>query len=189
MILAVLLLAAATPTPRPVATVPPTTISRPETSGLAGAMKGRRLNRSVSFDQRNVPDAPVLSSAAPKPGGTPAPGAIAPAAAPVISEEQSWRDRKRKVDADVAAAKAALDAAEETIRPQVQQEGHRIGVVRNADGSTSMGWVGTEDGTAQAVREAALAPYRTRYAEAVAARDRLPEECRRSPGCQPGWVR
>lgn len=193
MILALVLLAAtATPTPRPVATIAPKVIGETQSdSGLGAAAKKIKLNRNVSFDQSIVPDAPS-PTATPKPGvaqaaaGTPAP---APTAAP--SDEQVWRERKRKVDADVAAAEAALKGAESAVGPpQPVQDGSRVGVITNPDGSKTMGWVSdTANSDAAAIRAAALAPYRTRLAEAIAARDRLPEDCRRTIGCQPGWVR
>lgn len=190
----VLLLAAPTPTPRPVATIAPKVIGETQSdTGLGAAAKKIKLNRSVSFEQATVPDAP-LPTATPKPGAAPAASTATAPTAPTPaapSDEQVWRDRKRKVDADVAAAEAALKGAESAVGPpQPVQDGSRVGVITNPDGSKTMGWVSdTANSDAAAIRAAALAPYRTRLAEAIAARDRLPEECRRTIGCQPGWVR
>ena len=48
---------------------------------------------------------------------------------------------------------------------------------------------GNVDAAAYAAREATLAPYKLRMEDAAAALARLPEECRTTPGCNPGWIR
>ncbi|KAA0253411.1 hypothetical protein FBQ97_00770 [Acidobacteria bacterium ACD] len=165
----VLLLAAPTPTPRPVATIAPKVIGETQSdSGLGAAAKKIKLNRNVSFDQNVVPDPPA-PTATPKPGAAPA---VTPHASDVLTDEKRWRDRKAKLEADLAAAEKEYDKA--SALNTVSTTGDP-----NAPEYQAM----------LAARNAALTPYRMKVDELRRELTGLPEECRRTIGCQPGWVR
>lgn len=170
MLLAALLLAAApTATPRPVVQPTPHTISRPEQSGLAGAAKGRKLNRSVSFEQGSVPEVTPVPRGTPKAGASPIP-TLEPS--DVIADEKRWRDRKAKLEAAVAKAQKEYD------------EASALNTVSTTGDPNS-----PEYQAMLAARNAGLTPYRMKLDDATRELRALPEECRRTPGCQPGWIR
>lgn len=111
--------------------------------------------------------------------GVPRPAA-APVAAPALGaptvsfgdDEAAWRGRYASLRAAVREAQGEYDRASAV--NTVISWGDRRGY-------------GYEN--AMAVRNAALTPYRTRLMSLRAELDSLPEECRRTAGCQPGWVR
>jgi hypothetical protein len=92
-------------------------------------------------------------------------------AVPLADDEARWRGRYASLRADVAAAVADLARAEMTNPPIMAGRG---GYMYEVGAST---------------RNAALSPYRMRVMQLRAELDGLPEECRRTAGCQPGWVR
>lgn len=106
------------------------------------------------------------------PAVTPLPGAKpGPTPRPANDEESSWRSRASNLRSALARAEADLDA------------------VDKANTVVSFGTPGLEYDTLMAIRNSALAPYRARVAELRRELSSLPEDCRRTPGCQPGWVR
>jgi hypothetical protein len=104
------------------------------------------------------------------PVGTPAAGtAAAPTAA--TDDEASWRGRATSLRASLAAAEDDLGRAE-AMNPVIM--GGRPGYMVEVGASA---------------RNAALSPYRVRLMQLRGELAGLPEECRRTSGCQPGWVR
>ncbi len=99
----------------------------------------------------------------------------APAASSAVpastDEETAWRSRVASLRADIAKAQKEYDAADA------------------ATTVVSFGRPGHDYEMLLAIRNASLAPYRIRLEELRAELAALPEECRRSPGCQPGWLR
>lgn len=90
---------------------------------------------------------------------------------PTSSDEDQWRSRAEK-------ARAALSKAEADLA--------------QADKDMTVVTFGKPDATHEirmSQREAALLPYRQRVREAAAALAVIPEECRTTAGCQPGWIR
>jgi hypothetical protein len=53
----------------------------------------------------------------------------------------------------------------------------------------SFGRPGHDHETLLAIRNAALSPHGIRLEELESALAAFPEECRKSPRCEPGWVR
>lgn len=110
--------------------------------------------------------------------GVPRPAA-APVAAPALGlptvrpedDEAAWRGRYASLRADLSAAIGDLARAEMTNPPIMAGRG---GYMYEVGAST---------------RNAALSPYRMRVMQLRAELTGLPEECRRTQGCQPGWVR
>lgn len=88
-----------------------------------------------------------------------------------ISDEAAWRERAAKLRADLSAAQAELDVADRA---------HTV---------VSHGPLGRDYYLLMAIRNSALAPYRARVASIRIELDGLPEECRKTVGCQPGWLR
>lgn len=114
----------------------------------------------------------VAGSRAAVPVGSPASGAAAPPAAPLASDEETiWRGRATSLRASFAAAEGDLARAE----------------VANPIVLAGRGGYMYEVGAS--ARNAALSPYRVRLMQLRSELAGLPEECRRTSGCQPGWVR
>jgi hypothetical protein len=88
-----------------------------------------------------------------------------------VDEETAWKSRVAGLRAELAEASRELAAADAN--------------------NTVVAWGGTgrDYETLMAVRNAALTPYRTRVMAIRRELASLPEECRRTAGCQPGWVR
>lgn len=104
--------------------------------------------------------------------GPSAPSAAAPAVAtPAPSPEADWRSRVARLRADLAAAEADLAT-----------QGASLTVI-------SHGRPGRDHFMLLAIRDAALAAPRAKVNELRRELARLPEECRTTAGCQPGWVR
>lgn len=92
-------------------------------------------------------------------------------ASPSADLETVWRERVGRLRGELAAAErdyAAADVANTVV---------------------THGRAGMAHSMLMAIRNAALAPYRLRMMEARRALDALPEECRQTAGCQPGWIR
>lgn len=108
----------------------------------------------------------------PRPASAPVQAAAAaPATDAPADDEARWRGRYASLRADLSAALSDLARAEMTNPPIMAGRGGYMYEV----GASS--------------RNAALSPYRMRVMELRAEFAGLPEECRRTPGCQPGWVR
>lgn len=101
------------------------------------------------------------------PAATPSAGTLPPAP----DEEATWRARVAGLRTDLAKARRDYDAAD------------------RANTVVAFGKPGHDYETLMAIRNATLTPYRTSLEEIQTALAGLPEECRRTPGCQPGWVR
>lgn len=101
------------------------------------------------------------------PAATPAAGTPSPA----TDEEVAWKARVARLRADLAKAQKDYDAAD------------------RANTVVAFGRPGHDYETLMAIRNATLTPYRTRLEEVQTELAGLHEECRRTAGCQPGWVR
>lgn len=116
------------------------------------------------YDPRGIgfrhPDASGASRAEP----TPPPSATE-------AEERAWRARADRARADVAAAEAELARVEASM-----------------DVAPNMG-VNAMDQQAEQIRRNRTSTARNQVESARARLDRLADECRRSAGCAPGWVR
>ncbi|KAA0250595.1 MAG: hypothetical protein EDX89_22605 [Acidobacteria bacterium] len=168
--------ATATATPRPIATIAPKFITQKEGGGLATTAKGRKLNRSVSFDQRTVPDAPT-----PATRKAPATGMPSSAPTPFVQRDQKgrgeehWHDRYLQAKSDVDRAESELALA----KKDLQDLKDRVTQTRTATVVTEVEY----DYRLQRVRRAeSEAETANRHME------ELRDECRRA-GCLPGWVR
>lgn len=175
MLLALVLLAqttAATPAPSP---TPPVAVAPATKLGggfgqKAGAPPKTRV--VITDDTMAAEKRGGSFSVSGQPAGTPSPGAKgAPAPHPASDEESSWKSRVSNLRSALTRAEADLDAADK------------------ANTVVSFGTPGHDYETLMAIRNAALVPYRTKVSELQRELDLLPEECRKSPGCQPGWVR
>jgi hypothetical protein len=93
----------------------------------------------------------------------------APAAEPDL--ETSWRERVARVRSELAEAEKEYEA------------------VSMANTVVTHGRAGWQHSMLMAVRNAALAPSQAKVMNARRELYSLPEECRRTAGCQPGWVR
>lgn len=91
---------------------------------------------------------------------------------PSQADELAWRERS------VAAKQGLVSALEALARADKANT-----VVTFGSGRSQYHQLALQ------MREANLAPYRSAAADARAAVDALPEDCRRTPGCQPGWLR
>jgi hypothetical protein len=117
------------------------------------------------------PYVPGLRSAAPAPVVA---AAKAPAAAPApaVSDEDQWRGRYEAAKAKLASALAQLHQAERTWGDVVsfgqRTQAHEIML---------------------AERDTALLPFRMKVQDAERELGAIREECRRTTGCAPGWVR
>jgi len=89
-----------------------------------------------------------------------------------MADEKRWRGRKAKLEADLAAAQKEYDTA--SAMNTVTTSGDP-----NAPEYQAM----------LAARNAGLTPYRMKLEAVTRELLGLPDECRHSPGCQPGWVR
>lgn len=115
----------------------------------------------------------------PRPGGSPlsfpANPAPRPEPTPAVSAldaaEQQWRSRAAAARADLAAAEAELARVEASM-----------------DAGPGMG-VSVNDQQTEQIRHNRTSGARNRVTSARARLDGLAEECRRSAGCAPGWVR
>lgn len=90
---------------------------------------------------------------------------------PASSDEDQWRSRAER-------ARAALSKAEADLA--------------HADKDMTVVTYGQPDASHEirmSQRDASLLPYRQKVRETAAALAVIPEECRTTPGCQPGWVR
>lgn len=114
----------------------------------------------------------ISDEGTPRPAKAPVQAAVAlPAMDAPADEESFWRGRYASLRADLSAAVADLARAEMMNPPVMAGRG---GYMYEVGASA---------------RNAALSPYRMRVIELRAELDGLPEECRRTAGCQPGWVR
>lgn len=173
----------APPTPSPGPTPAGTPTQTPAVSRPAAPRKltgGFGLRPTPRGPEAGDAETGAAASGAPRgtfsiagPRTTPPPEARPTSAAEKVapSEEATWRAR-------VAGLRADLEQAEKDY-------------ARADAANTVVGWgrPGRDYETLMAIRNAALTPYLTRLAEIRAALAALPEECRTTPGCQPGWVR
>jgi len=135
----------------------------PRLAGGFGQPKPAVARARVVISDAGVPRPAAAPYVAPAPGAP---------ATPAADDEAAWRGRYASLRAAVREAQGEYDRASAV--NTVISWGDRRGY-------------GYE--TAMATRNAALTPYRTRLMSLRAELDSLPEECRRTPGCQPGWVR
>ncbi len=133
----------------------------PEADGANAANGGK-----ASTDRRGT-----FSIAGPKTSSSSEPQARVAEGAEKPSEETVWRGRVARLRAELGQAQKDYDRADAA--------------------NTVVGWGkrGATYETLMAIRNAALTPYVTRLMETRAALDALPEECRKTQGCQPGWLR
>ncbi len=88
-----------------------------------------------------------------------------------------------------AGDEATWKARVATLRAELAQAEKDYDVADKANTVVAFGEAGNEYQTMLAIRNAALTPYRMKLDELRSALAALPEECRTTPGCQPGWVR
>ena len=88
-----------------------------------------------------------------------------------------------------AGDEATWKARVATLRAELAQAEKDYDVADKANTVVAFGEAGNEYQTMLAIRHAALTPYRMKLDELRSALAALPEECRRTSGCQPGWVR
>ena len=145
--------------PTPTAIPPTPTVSAPRT--LQDVARERKLKTG---------GAGAFSATATS-GGTPLPSTTSVRSSSSSSaSEAEWRARFDSL------GRTAEHTASEYVRMA-----DSIPVVYHRNGNV--------DAAAYAAREATLAPYKLRMEDAAAALARLPEECRTTPGCNPGWIR
>lgn len=149
--------------PQPAAVSP--TPSGPRS--LADIAKGRKLNHSGSGG--GTMSATSTSGSTPLPSADSASKSGARGAASA-DPETYWRDRY-----------AVLKREADQTASELQRMYNAVPIVYHRNGDI--------DAQAWAAREAAVAPYKLRAEDASAALARLPEECRTTPGCSPGWIR
>ncbi len=114
----------------------------------------------------------ISDEGVPRPASLPVQATAAGApAVPLADDEARWKGRYASLRADLAAARGDLARAEMANPPTMAGRG---GYMYEVGASA---------------RNAALSPYRVRVMQLRAELDGLPEECRRTAGCQPGWVR
>jgi len=142
---------------------PPVALSggfgRPAVKTTATATVARRGTFSVTGSSPVAVAAPAHSAEA----------AALPGAEPK-SLEESWRSRVAGLRGELAAAEAEYEA-----------QSSQITVVA--------GRPGRDYHLMMAMRDAALAPIRAKLMGIRRDLRALPEECRTTPGCQPGWIR
>jgi hypothetical protein len=90
---------------------------------------------------------------------------------PASSDEDQWRSRAEKARAALSKAEADLAQADKDMTV------------------VTFGKPGATHAILMGQREAALLPYRQKVRDAEAALAVIPEECRTTPGCSPGWIR
>lgn len=134
----------------------------PRLAGGFGQPKPTVTRARVVISDAGVPRPAAAPYVAPAPGVP---------ASPAPDDEAAWRGRYASLRAAVREAQADYDRAS-MVNPVI-----------------SWGRPGRAHAQGMAVRNAALTPYRTRLMELRVELDGLPEECRRTSGCQPGWVR
>lgn len=88
-----------------------------------------------------------------------------------------------------AGDEATWKARIATLRAELAQAEKDYDVADKANTVVAFGEAGNEYQTMLAIRNAALTPYGMKLDELRSALAALPEECRKTPGCQPGWVR
>ena len=88
-----------------------------------------------------------------------------------------------------AGDEATWKARVATLRAALAQAEKDYDVADKANTVVAFGEAGNDYQTMMAIRNAALTPYRMKLDELRSALAALPEECRRTSGCQPGWVR
>lgn len=125
------------------------------------AQPGQGSGRGT-FSVTGARAAAPAAPAGPEAGGPPLPG---------DDVETVWKERIARLRAALAEAQAELDAAD------------------RANTVVAHGTPGRTYYLLMAIRDSALAPYRAKVASIRREMDGLPEECRKTPGCQPGWLR
>ncbi|HPA53146.1 MAG TPA: hypothetical protein PLP50_16260 [Thermoanaerobaculia bacterium] len=186
MLAAVLVLAqsvAATPSPVPPTLTPvPTTAASPASppsaarklsGGFGRKQKAPGKTKVVLTDEALTPSRKtgtfsVSGTRTPAKAEIPVDGSETPAKA---DDESTWKARVATLRVELAQAEKEYDVAD------------------RANTVIAFGEVGDEYHRMMAIRNAALTPYRIKLDELRSAFAALPEECRRAPGCQPGWVR
>jgi hypothetical protein len=191
----VLLLQLATATPQIAVGASPTPAvvhAGGQTRTLADVARERRLSGKKpigAFSAAQVTSGPTATpeidpnglvigrSASPSPsaraGATPA---VEPTNAP--DQEAEWRWKYSAVNDKVKKAEDALQKMEK-----------ETPVVTCVGQGCSHGPASVTLAAAEAARDTALAPYRIAVEDAKKERGALVESCRRTFGCQPGWVR
>ena len=160
---------APSPTPTPKATPAPA-LSRTmpagsgpsDLSSYAGKVKVDRSKADTIFKADGPPVAVTPAVAIRTPARS---SAEKGEPTPPSGDEARWRERAASLRRDLDLAREELATTE-----------------RNLPAAAN-----TSQGTAQ--RSTLLYPYQVAVDRAQAALDALSDECRQSPGCQPGWVR
>ena len=168
------------PTPTPVPTTAASSASPPSATRKLSGGFGRKLEapgktKVVVTDEALTPSRKAGTFSV---SGTRTPaktGATAEVEGPEptgkAGDEATWKARVATLRAELAQAEKDYDVAD------------------RANTVVAFGEAGNEYQTMMAIRNAALTPYRMKLDELRSALAALPEECRRTSGCQPGWVR
>lgn len=188
MLAAVLVLAqtvAATPSP-----IPPTPTRVPTIAVSPASPPSTTRKLSGGFGRK--PEAPgktkvvVTDEALPRPrkaGTFSVSGTRTPAKTDVPVEGEGSEPPVKAGDEATWKARVA------TLRAELAQAEKDYDVADKANTVVTFGEAGNEYQTMMAIRNAALTPYRMKLDDLRSALAALPEECRKTPGCQPGWVR
>lgn len=163
---------AATPAPSPVST-PAASPAPAKLSGGFGQKPAAPGKARVVLTDHTL--APRSKAGTFSVAGTRGAPAAAPTAekgdSPEQNQEDGWRTRVSGLREKLAQAQKKLDAADA------------------ANTVVAWGELGHDYYVLMAMRNAALAPYRAKVAELTNELAGLPEECRKTIGCQPGWLR
>ena len=198
MILALALLAqaaVATPRPTPAATPRLSPTPAPDVMQRTAPLKGGFGTPSDVARQGSgamtVPNrAPGSATSDSRAAGAPTAAAPPPSGLPAVagggsSAERAWTGRMAAAKAAVAAAQSELQAvlSEAVVSTSpgygpATRDGQPTGTPLDPDG-----WI------AKAAREKAAEPYRQRVRDAERQVEAVREDCRRTEGCLPAWVR
>lgn len=166
---------AATPAPSPVSTPAASPAPAKLSGGFGQKPAAPGKARVVLTDHTLAPRSKAgtfsVAGARSTPAPAPTEGREPREASPAPDAETRWKTRVSALRANLAEAEKELKAADD------------------ANTVVAFGELGHEYHMLMAMRNAALAPYRAKVASLRDELAGLPEECRRAPDCQPGWVR
>ena len=164
--------AAAMPAPAPVSTPAATPAPTKLSGGFGQKAAAPGKDRVVLTDRSLAPRSMAGTFSGAGTRGSPAAGPTAGRdAPPEKSQEENWTTRVSGLREKLAQARKELDAADA------------------ANTVVAFGEPGSDYHILMAMRNAALAPYRAKVSELANELAGLPEECRKTIGCQPGWIR
>jgi hypothetical protein len=162
----VLQVAAATPTPAPAPAPAPARLS----GGFGAKATPARARLVITDDTLATTRRGTFSVAGTTQPVAPVPAEDSAALAAPADMETVWRERVARLRSDLAAA----EAEEAAMSAQI---------------TVVAGRPGRDYHMMMAIRNATLAPIRAKVSGLQRDLRALPEECRQTAGCQPGWIR